>query len=299
MYLIRKPFLCFFGSLKVRETQTPILMQLLKNVFKQNQVKNLKTNQKTKFEFALTGGIIITLIVHQKLFTAFLSNQSPLLYLAIIAVILYYSKRMTQLKSKQFQALNDFKDQVSEDLHDEVGSILAAIAMQSELQLLKNKPFDPKKMIQIQEMSYEAMSKMRDIVWTIHSEEKTWSQLGSRLQDHAHLVLEVKNVDIELSFIDIDLEEKLDSQTAKHFFLIAKEAITNIAKHSNASKAELKFEEVDGRINMEILDNGSKAVKVNTSKAGIGFVNMRNRARKLGATLKFKTNKGFCVQLCL
>ena len=65
---------------------------------------------------------------------------------------------------------------------------------------------------------------------------------------------------------------------------VAQEALTNVAKHSRATRVELVLAEHDGRLALRVRDDGT-GMPVAPAAGGRGLGNMRARAEQLGATL--------------
>jgi signal transduction histidine kinase len=69
-------------------------------------------------------------------------------------------------------------------------------------------------------------------------------------------------------------------------FRILQEALVNVARHANATRASVRGQVVDGRLVLEILDNGIGIDPQQlTSPVSLGLLGMRERARSIGATL--------------
>ena len=156
---------------------------------------------------------------------------------------------------------------------------------------------DVKKLEKLQAITRLTMIRMRDIVWNMKPHGKIWGQLIERLQDQANQSLDLNNIDVELKLSGINRDDQLSADICKHFYLIGKEAITNISKHSNANQLELWFEKNANQFEMTIKDNGTNQFIKDISAKGIGLQNMNERAEDLGAKLKFISNKGFMVML--
>jgi signal transduction histidine kinase len=83
-----------------------------------------------------------------------------------------------------------------------------------------------------------------------------------------------------------------DGETA--IFRILQEALTNIARHSGATKVEIFLNKQDGEITMEVRDNGRGISDADLSKSrSFGLLGMRERALFLGGDLEVKGNPGF------
>ena len=90
--------------------------------------------------------------------------------------------------------------------------------------------------------------------------------------------------------------EQSDSDTRTVFFRIAQEALTNVARHAKASRAEVNIQEIEGFIRMEIKDDGrgfevDGTTQAKTKNNRLGLLGMRERIEMVGGT--------FCVESVL
>jgi len=85
-------------------------------------------------------------------------------------------------------------------------------------------------------------------------------------------------------------------QVAPHAALqllrVAQEALTNVVKHANASEVAVQLRLVDGRLELEVRDNGIGAAGVSEESSGRGLNNMRARAGQLGGQLQVHGGSG-------
>jgi signal transduction histidine kinase len=79
---------------------------------------------------------------------------------------------------------------------------------------------------------------------------------------------------------------RLTEALETHLFRITQEALTNIARHSGATKASVEFHVEKGKVQLCISDNG-RGLTVETEDKGIslGMVGMRARARQVDGEL--------------
>ncbi|MEO8596794.1 MAG: sensor histidine kinase [Candidatus Solibacter sp.] len=80
-----------------------------------------------------------------------------------------------------------------------------------------------------------------------------------------------------------------DSET--QLFRIAQEALTNVARHANATTVDIDFCEASGGLRLTISDNG-KGLNMATARRGCGLVGMRARARAVGAEISVRSRAG-------
>jgi signal transduction histidine kinase len=85
-----------------------------------------------------------------------------------------------------------------------------------------------------------------------------------------------------------DFNLRLRDDVETHFFRIAQEALTNIARHSNASAVRVELSELHGVLSMTVEDNGRGLDGVQLKQPSIGMTGMRARAKEVGATLHFE-----------
>ena len=120
------------------------------------------------------------------------------------------------------------------------------------------------------------------------------------MRSFAHQLLKAKK--IEYTF---DVDEKLNAvtlpmQVRKNFYLVFKEALTNLVKYSGASRVAISLKEVNRIIALKIQDNGT-GIPVNAETQGNGLISMQRRAEEINASLNIiSSNKdGTGIELTL
>lgn len=185
--------------------------------------------------------------------------------------------------------------QIASDLHDDVGSSLTEIALQTDLLQAGPENEEIKKtMKQLGEQSRKVVSSLDDIVWSIDSRNDTAGDLTDRMQDYINQVLSQKDIEVTYEFDDLKMQEKLPVDVKENVYLIFKESINNIAKHSNATKVRIRFAFSGKNYELTIYDNGTSVLN-GTRKSGQGLRNMRMRAERIGSEIQISENGGFKV----
>ncbi len=190
------------------------------------------------------------------------------------------------------------RTRIASDLHDEVGSMLSGLSMQAELLEMTSTDKDNTTLQHIGDISRTAVSKMRDLVWSIDSRRDKVKNLLDRMREHADDLLQPREISCRFELGDLPLEKKLPVDMRQHLFLIFKEALNNVARHSKATEVKVRFGNFDGKLVLCIHDNGTsqKNEKIAT---GLGLSNMEMRAAKLGANLQVERHDGFSIRLSL
>jgi two-component system sensor histidine kinase UhpB len=101
-------------------------------------------------------------------------------------------------------------------------------------------------------------------------------------------------VSIEMS-IDADLES-LDETRRLVIYRLVQEALTNIARHSQATKAEIRIvsarsADLEPSVDILISDNGCGA-DMQAPRAGLGLIGMRERVSALGGSITLSSERG-------
>lgn len=196
---------------------------------------------------------------------------------------------------RQALKIERMRVKISSDLHDDVGTILSGLAMQSEILELTAPEKTKPKLQRISALSRSAMSHMRDTVWAIDARKDKLENLLDRMREHAEETLTPKDILFDLQIDQLALTKNMPSHIRQHLYLLYKEAITNIAKHSNATKVTVKLQKFGNHgLEMRIHDNGEVKQK-NYKTTGSGLANMRMRAEQIGGTFDIDTSDGFSI----
>jgi signal transduction histidine kinase len=149
---------------------------------------------------------------------------------------------------------------------------------------------------QISSQSKTIQQSMSDIVWSIRPDNEKIENLVIRIREYAAQTLEPLNINTVIEADEILVDKVLPIHYRKDLLLICKEAMNNIAKHSNASAAKITFSCSNKNISVTITDNG----KWKGNNSGTGTKTMQERAHALGAQLTIQTrDTGTIVSMLL
>lgn len=212
-----------------------------------------------------------------------------LLLLAGIILFVYNYYRVRKMVE-----IERMRVRIASDLHDDVGSSLTEIALQSDfLQTTKASEELKESVRNIGSQSRKIVSSLDDIVWSIDARNDTLGDLTDRMQDYINNILSDRQV--VYHFDNLDMDEKLTVQMKENLYLIFKEAINNIVKHSNATKVEVQLKTGGDYFHLIIHDNGTNILT--KRKTGHGLRNMNMRAQRINASVNFKNENGFTVHV--
>ncbi|GAC13242.1 sensor histidine kinase [Aliiglaciecola lipolytica] len=185
------------------------------------------------------------------------------------------------------------RERIGRDLHDLVGHTLSTIALKAELaeKLLQHNRIDEAK-TQLAELSAVSRDVLSDVRKAVSGMKKL--SLKNELQTLAKL-LENANIDVSLTtnkLTNTELPVSIELQMA----FIAKEAVTNILRHSQATKAYIEAFIDNNLMTMRIGDNGAGS-NTDTYKAGNGITGMQERLDMINGTLRIKQSDGMHIEV--
>lgn len=186
---------------------------------------------------------------------------------------------------------------IASDLHDDIGATLTKLAFKADM---IKQDLDSEDMSsglnRISEMSRHAVSAMSDIVWSIDSRNDTFESMINKMKDFSFGVLADKEIKVEFSAEGFNLDDKAPIELRQNLYLIMKEAVNNIAKHSNADIVKISLLSKNEEYLLTIFDNGSN-YKEKDFNVGHGLRNMKMRAEKINADIEYNNQNGFGITI--
>ena len=232
-------------------------------------------------------------IVIQEVF--YKTGWFQLLMLSLIGLLIF---GVSRYHANQVLKVERLRTKLSSDLHDEVSGLLAGIAMQTDLiQMLTKEEANKARLQKIGETSRSAMSKMGDVIWSVDARKDKFSDLIIRMKEHAAEILQPLDIKYNFDIDDFNLDKKIDLKLRQNLYLIFKESINNIAKHSTASKAFISLQNEDNLFHLTIKDNGQAKLKKSVTKTGQGLSNLKMRTEEIEGKLTIYSKNGYEVHL--
>jgi len=214
--------------------------------------------------------------------------------LTIIGGIYLILRRQLEQRLK----VERLRTKLSSDLHDEMSGLLSGIAMQTDiLQMQVKEDIVQERLRRIGEVSRKAMAKMNDVIWSIDSRKDKMENLIERMREHADDILMPVNVHYNLELHRVDPSVKIPFEIRQELYFIYKEAINNVAKHSNASEVAIVLENSGKEFVLTVADNGTGHPNTKSVGKGQGLNNLQMRAQRIGADLSIQNGHGFTIQL--
>ncbi len=216
-----------------------------------------------------------------------------LLYTTVRIYIRSKLQKQKQKLEKQL-AIQLERERITADLHDDVGATLSSMHIYGDLAntVWDTQPQQSKEMVgKISLQAKELMNRMSDIVWSLKSPGEEKNSFTGRLKNYSADLLTSKNI-VTVFTIDEALVAKVINPLArKNILLIAKEAINNIAKYSEANEATIAFNKQEEEVVLTIHDNG-KGFNKSLVSNGNGLGNIEQRCKQLNGNYTIDTSEG-------
>lgn len=178
------------------------------------------------------------------------------------------------------------REQVSRDLHDDLGVGLSALKLRSEMALQQGQAGVAEPLLREQAgTAEELIASMRHIIWSLQDDQGSLDDLVAYIGSYARSYLDAYAIALELRADAVPEELRLTAQQRRNLFLIVKEALHNVVKHAGASHVRLALRWADAFI-VELSDDGRGLVDDGRATRGHGLMNMRKRAAEIGAELR-------------
>ncbi len=154
-------------------------------------------------------------------------------------------KKIDQLERER--ALEHERARISQDMHDEVGSSLSEISILSEL--AKKKPEEAGAHIQeISERAAEVIDSVSEIVWAMNPKNDTLDNLVAHVRRYSVKYLSLARIGCKFVAPDTVPATPLAAEVRRNLFLVVKETLHNVVKHSKATEVTMTVECEENRV---------------------------------------------------
>ncbi len=192
---------------------------------------------------------------------------------------------LRRLSEELMRSIEQERARISREIHDQLGQLLTAIKMEVRtIERLSGK--EPSKVSERLSETYGLVDE------TIRAIRRISSDLRPGILDDFGLEAAVEwqvqqfrdrtgiAVDLETDLV----EERITKDMSTAAFRVLQEALTNVARHADATQVEVDMRTTDGELLLVVQDNG-KGMEADPSRRSLGLVGMRERARQLGGSV--------------
>lgn len=198
----------------------------------------------------------------------------------------------TELLGRLVFAQEDERRRIAREMHDQFGEQLTALALQ--IRLLKDacgNDNQRRTLVEaIERIAQRLDNDVDQLVWQLRPTALDDLGLRAALENYVHDWSSRTGIAATVHSAGL-LEQRLSIDVETALYRIGQEALTNVAKHADASKVEVILERRGENVLLVIEDDG-KGFETETDETGGGFglVGMRERAALIGAQLEIESS---------
>ncbi|NVN16810.1 tetratricopeptide repeat protein [Muricauda sp. HICW] len=237
--------------------------------------------------------------------------------LAILLIVGFVIFREQKVKAKNFaretalekamaeaRAQENLKEQrlrIARDLHDNIGSqltYLTSITDSAKRGIDKGEVFLMEKLTQMKQFSLVTISELRDTIWAMNKDEISLEDIKERTQQLAATVHEATDDKVRMKVEGRPDHKVLNAFVGMNLFRIIQESVNNAVKHSGSEQIQVRFTDIDKKVQIEIEDFGQGFDTLQSSN-GNGLQIMKNRAEKAGIDFKQESIIGKSTKVTL
>jgi ligand-binding sensor domain-containing protein/two-component sensor histidine kinase len=196
--------------------------------------------------------------------------------------------------------LERVRTRIATDLHDDIGSSLSQIAILSEV---ANRHVDPahpnlaEPLTDIAGISRELVDSMSDIVWAIDPERDHLGDLVHRMRRFASDIFSPRDIRLEFQSPAGEQDLQMGADLRRQIFLVFKEAVHNVLRHSGATEVSIDFQVEHGWLHLRVADKG-RGFDAAQDHDGHGLRSMQERAHSVGGEIDITSSaRGTTVAL--
>lgn len=298
---IKKAFHQSF-TLNFKEQNNLISSLEVKNKTKQKEIENLRLKQQNreveidrKQHFALLVGSLLLLIFVTAISVLSLKVINKKRLLAEQQKAMEIQKNLTLLKEQEINTINAMvegqekeRKRIAEDLHDNIGSVLATLKLHFEnLKLNRDKKhFNQDELYEkTEKLIDETYLKVRSIAHEKNAGIIANQGLLSAIKVMVEKISSANQLHIEI--IDFGLNKRLENSLEITIFRIIQELITNVLKHAEAKNITINLSAYKKNLNLIVEDDGKgfDTQKIDLEN-GMGLSSIKTRVEHLNGTFE-------------
>lgn len=226
------------------------------------------------------------------------------IYMLVLAYIFGFLSEFEKRQNERLMALyrtagevatREERQRIAQELHDRLLQVLASLTLRLETcrRHLVQSPAELSHELQTMEESVRgSMAEIRQFLAGKESPSLAPGTLIDKLREEVKFLRDGLGLRV---IVESEPEElALSPEVEQQLYYVLREGLMNVARHAQASRAELFLEQKEKVIRGQLKDNGVgfTLAKADNGSDGLGLTTMRERIEKLGGTLSIETAPG-------
>jgi signal transduction histidine kinase len=229
------------------------------------------------------------------------------LYLIVLAGIFGYVSQFERQQNRRLLALSKTAGKVATlqerrriifELHDGILQSLATLILRLE-GCRKHLPDSEKQLIDemrsLENLTRDSMKEIRQFLAGESTKNLVAGTLVEKLREEARFLRDGMGLDVILESEPEDLE--LSAETEREVYYVLREALTNVIRHSHASKVDIHLTQKNDQLAGSLTDNGVGFSTGVQRENSFGLAAMAQRVREIGGEFFVKSSPGSGTQV--
>jgi signal transduction histidine kinase len=199
-----------------------------------------------------------------------------------------------QLLEKVIAAQEEERKRIARELHDETAQALTSLSVSLKgLEMADLSEDVRKRLADIQSVAADAVKAIHDLSFELRPSVLDDAGLGPAIERYVREFSARHGLPVDVQIAG--LRQRLPAVVETALYRIAQEALTNVARHANATHASVLLERRDGVVLLVVEDNGrgmSRRELAADSRDHLGIRGMQERATLVGGTLTIESSPG-------
>ena len=205
-----------------------------------------------------------------------------------------YRRRLQEIAARALRAAEEERKRISRELHDGTAQSLAALRIR--LRLARAAKTEAQREALLEEISEEigeATEEVRRMARGLRPPALDMLGLAPAIESHARGLAEATGVTVEIDLAPVSGELTPEAELA--LYRVVQEALSNVVRHANATRIQIRLRRRAGFIEATVEDNGrgfSVDAVTADSDRGLGLFGMQERAAYVGGSVDIQSRPG-------
>ena len=208
---------------------------------------------------------------------------------------------LMKLYMKAEHDLEESRKKISLELHDEVGQVLTSILLQLKLlQQSDDLDYIKGRLGGLHHITSETLAEVRRISQNLRPNILEKLGLQAAVETHVKGFVETTDIDVKLRIHNLNDHQRSLTETQENVvYRAVQEGLTNIARHSDATKSIISLTIKGDNLFLQITDNG-KGIKKET-EFGTGLLGIKERVSRVNGRFWFynQGNSGLTLNILI
>jgi signal transduction histidine kinase len=207
--------------------------------------------------------------------------------------------RRQKTEYEKLLAIQQERQRISSEIHDDIGAGLSGIRLLSELTKQKMPDQEMKgEVAKIHDSISELSGKMREVIWSLNTDNDDLESLLDYIYRQAQQLFEHSATQLYITRLHPVPQVLLEGEARRHIYLLVKEALHNCIKHAEASHCWLTVSMEADQLLLQIRDNG-KGMPTGNTGTGNGLRNMQKRAQAVNGSFFIANEEGTSIHFTI